>query len=425
MPATKSVFKRWSGTEWVEYYFKTSADLIDETTTYKVLTADERTAISTYLTTFNVADKLVKINAAGAAQDPSKIDRGLIGDLSGTYLTKNNPEFTGTLRGDLIQALSSESSLSLKANPGGSTFGGSRILINPSSIDFGILETEQGVYLSSMSYYRTFESGEGAVLGKLDLLELNRLTGLVAPVDATDATTKSYVDALVATGLRWASGGPVKVASTGNITSLSGLLTIDGVTLTAGQRVLVWQQDTASQNGIYAAAVGSWTKDTTDSKAGIMVFVEGGAIYNDWTFQAITDTSWQETSRVDTITASTGLEKVGLDIRVATGGITNNMIEASTISLQNKTQNFASLDTRTYAQTTSAATSNNITTKVGDLFSAVRLLRGTENYNTNNTQTISGAYSIAEVKNRTYTGTAATPTGLTLVSGDLYFQELT
>jgi hypothetical protein len=422
MPATKSVFKRWSGTEWVEYYFKTSADLIDETTTYKVLTADERTAISTYLTTFNVADKLVKINAAGAAQDPSKIDRGLIGDLSGTYLTVNNPTFTGTLTGNTIKSVAGDGSndvLTLRQGGfTGSPSTGSSIIIKQNAIEF--YTTLHGFTYSS--------NPSSPTLGVINLGSTNSLTGLTTPVNATDATTKSYVDALVATGLRWATGGPVKAASTGNITSLSGLLTIDGVTLTAGQRVLVWQQDTASQNGIYTVAAGSWSKDTVDSKAGIMVFVEGGAIYNDWTFQAITDTSWQETSRVDTITASTGLEKVGLDIRVATGGITDAML-AGSITLA-KLANFTSLDNAntsydTWGELTAANTSENIDIKLKNLYSAIGLLRGTANYNTNNSQTISDVYSIAEVKNRTYVGTTSTPTGLTLVSGDLYFYELT
>ena len=52
---------------------------------------------------------------------------------------------------------------------------------------------------------------------------------------------------------------PARVATTANIT-LSGLQTIDGVTLTDGERVLVWQQSTASQNGIYEASSGNWSR---------------------------------------------------------------------------------------------------------------------------------------------------------------------
>ncbi len=55
----------------------------------------------------------------------------------------------------------------------------------------------------------------------------------------------------------------VRVASTGNVAiATGGLLTIDGVTLSAGDRVLLKDQTTASQNGIYVAAAAAWTRAT-------------------------------------------------------------------------------------------------------------------------------------------------------------------
>lgn len=54
-------------------------------------------------------------------------------------------------------------------------------------------------------------------------------------------------------------GTPCRVATTANI-SLSSLQTIDGITLIAGDRVLVKNQTTATQNGIYTVASGSWTR---------------------------------------------------------------------------------------------------------------------------------------------------------------------
>lgn len=51
----------------------------------------------------------------------------------------------------------------------------------------------------------------------------------------------------------------VKVATTANIT-LSGTQTIDGVAVAAGDRVLVKNQSTGSQNGIYNCAAGAWTR---------------------------------------------------------------------------------------------------------------------------------------------------------------------
>lgn len=77
-----------------------------------------------------------------------------------------------------------------------------------------------------------------------------------APTEAT--TINSFYQANY-TGTP-AAGGPVVAATTGNLAALSGLLTIDGVALAAGDRVLVKNQTTATQNGIYDAAAGAWTR---------------------------------------------------------------------------------------------------------------------------------------------------------------------
>jgi len=54
---------------------------------------------------------------------------------------------------------------------------------------------------------------------------------------------------------------PCIVATTANIT-LSGTQTIDGVAVVADDRVLVKNQTTASENGIYVVAAGTWTRAT-------------------------------------------------------------------------------------------------------------------------------------------------------------------
>lgn len=71
----------------------------------------------------------------------------------------------------------------------------------------------------------------------------------------------------------------VKAATTANIT-LSGTQTIDGVALVAGDRVLVKDQTTASQNGIYVVAAGAWTRaadaDTAEEIGAGIVNVDAG-----------------------------------------------------------------------------------------------------------------------------------------------------
>ncbi len=88
-------------------------------------------------------------------------------------------------------------------------------------------------------------------------METHKIVNLGAPTIGTDATTKEYVDNLVAIGTK--PKAAVKVASVANIASLSGLVTVDGYTLIAGDRILLKNQTTPSQNGIYTASSTAWT----------------------------------------------------------------------------------------------------------------------------------------------------------------------
>lgn len=76
--------------------------------------------------------------------------------------------------------------------------------------------------------------------------------------------------------------GPVRAATTANI-SLTGLQTIDGVVLAAEDRVLVKDQTTASENGIWIADTGSWRRakdfsNNRDVRKGTRVWVTDGTI---------------------------------------------------------------------------------------------------------------------------------------------------
>lgn len=76
-----------------------------------------------------------------------------------------------------------------------------------------------------------------------------------------DATGHITTAASGSGGSGGGSGGfaPVLVATTGDIT-LSGTQTIDDIGVVAGDRVLVWQQSTDTQNGIYVVAAGAWSR---------------------------------------------------------------------------------------------------------------------------------------------------------------------
>jgi len=87
---------------------------------------------------------------------------------------------------------------------------------------------------------------------------ISTTTGQIStsPSNPSDITNKLYVDT-VAQGL--SPKGSCSAATTANI-SLSGLQTIDGYTLLANDRVLVKNQTTSSQNGIYVASSGAWSR---------------------------------------------------------------------------------------------------------------------------------------------------------------------
>lgn len=85
-----------------------------------------------------------------------------------------------------------------------------------------------------------------------------KLTLSQDPSSDLEAVTKQYVDN-VSVGLTF--NEPVRVATTGNIT-LSGTQSIDGVTVSIGDRVLVKDQTDAKENGIYDVASSTWSRSS-------------------------------------------------------------------------------------------------------------------------------------------------------------------
>lgn len=152
-----------------------------------------------------------------------------------------------------------------------------------------------------------------------------------APVSGNDVVNKTYLD-YYAAGISWKQ--PVVCGTTTNIT-LSGLQTIDGVTVVAGDRVLVKSQSTTSQNGIYLASASAWTRstdaDTWNELISALVFVESGSTLagSAWycTIQpggtiGTTPITWSNFSVAATYTAGTGLTLTDYVFSITNTGVT-------------------------------------------------------------------------------------------------------
>ena len=152
-----------------------------------------------------------------------------------------------------------------------------------------------------------------------------KITNLADCTADNDAANKGYVDGV-------AQGLDIKdscvVVATSNIT-LSGVQTIDGVSVVANDRVLVAGQSTASENGIYkVVSGGSWTRvddlATGADAAGAFTFIEEGTANAENGYVCTSDKgsavvgtnnlTFAQFSGAGQITAGDGLQKTGNSI---------------------------------------------------------------------------------------------------------------
>ncbi len=159
------------------------------------------------------------------------------------------------------------------------------------------------------------------------------------------AATKLYVDN-VAAGVN--PHAAVVAATTANIT-LSGTQTVDGVALVAGDRVLVKDQTTASQNGVYVVAAGAWTRATdfdgspsNEVTQGDLVYVGSGTANGGASYVLITSgpitvgttaLSFSIFSRAGDIEAGAGLSRTGQTLNVGTASAARIVVNTDTIDL--------------------------------------------------------------------------------------------
>ncbi len=288
-------------------------------------------------------NKLVVVNSGGTALAAEAKPTGdIVGttatqtltnktiNLANNTLSGNTAQFNAALSDGDFATLAGTETLSNKTiGLGANTLSGTTAQFNAalSDGDFATLAGTETLTNKTIS--------GGSVSGAA-------VTGLASPTNPGDAASKAYVDS-VAEGLD--AKASCRVATTANIT-LSGAQTIDGVAVVAGDRVLVKNQTTTSQNGIYVVAVGSWTRasdaNTWAELVSAFTFVEQGTTQTGNGYIATvaaggtidsTAVTWAQFSSAGQLQPGGGLTRTGNTLDVGTASSARIVVNPDNIDL--------------------------------------------------------------------------------------------
>lgn len=220
-----------------------------------------------------------------------------------------------------------------------------------------VLGADPGTPSAGQFWYRsdtgllTFQNASVAIrLGRLDQItaptaavSMNSqlVTNVLTPSAGTDAANKAYVDGIVGGGIAWKQ--PVRVATTVNgalATAFANTQVVDGITLATGDRILIKDQTTGAENGIYTVnATGAPTRATDSDSAAKLnaaaAFVTLGTVNADSAWTMTTDAVTLNTtalvfvqfSGLGQIAAGAGLTKTGNTLDVI--GVANRITVAA------------------------------------------------------------------------------------------------
>jgi len=202
------------------------------------------------------------------------------------------------------------------------------------TLTLNVADTDSAGLLPAAMWQMLTDATSDATVSKLVKRDGNGNAKVATPTDSNHIATKGYVDAArqgldVKQSVRVATTDPINLAS-----DLNAGDTIDGVTLVAGDRVLVKNQSTALENGIYVATTSgaasrssdaNGTADTGELKPGTFTFVEEGSANSDKGFIVSTNgtitidstaIAWTQFSGAGSFTSGDGLSKDGNTINV-------------------------------------------------------------------------------------------------------------
>lgn len=355
-------------------------------------------------TNFDVAGGAVSIKTGGVANSnlinssltvgTTNIALGASSTTLAGLTSVTSTSFVGALTGNASTATKLETArtvaISGPVTGTATSFDGSaNISIPVTALDVGHANVTGTLPVARGGTGTTTSTGSGSVV----LSASPALTGTPTAPTATAGTNTTQIATteFVTSAVDAARSGldvkaSVRAATTANIT-LSNTQTVDGVALAVGDRVLVKDQTTASENGIYVVASGAWTRaadfdTTTEVTAGAFTFVESGTVNADSGWVVSTDgaitigttaIAFAQFSGAGQITAGNGLTKTGNTLNVGAGtGLTANAddiaLTGQALALHNLATN--GLITRTAAGTVAArsvaGTANRITITNGD-----------------------------------------------------------
>lgn len=192
-----------------------------------------------------------------------------------------------------------------------------------------------------------------------------RIINLADPSAATDAVTRQYVDSRLA-GLTWKQPARVATTTSGTLaTAYANGQPLDGVTLATGDRILIKDQSTGSENGIYVVAASGAPARATDADSSAeldsaAVLVTSGTVNADNAYTQTTNAptigssniAWAQFGGANLPVAGNGLSRSGNTLAVvANAGI---LVSGSGVAI----------DTSTVARHVAAAIGNGSSTSI-------------------------------------------------------------